>query len=195
MKPAPRHPLTGLLRAFSAWMAGFAAVWFVAFAAMAQAREELSPAERKAAVIAKLPAYVTWPRQAEVATSPLVIGVVGEDPFDGLLEKLVEGSRIDGRAVSVKFFPAGTEIGRCDLLFVPAAQQARWLESRRNNPAVEAILTIGETDDFLKMGGMIRIVQARKYKLEIHLNNARSAGLTISSKLIDISTVVGGARG
>ena len=65
----------------------------------------------------------------------------------------------------------------------------------RSNPAAEAILTIGESDDFLKMGGMIRIVQARKYKLEIHLNNARSAGLTISSKLIDISTVVGGARG
>ena len=163
--------------------------------ALGQAREELSPAERKAAVIAKVPAYVTWPRQLDGAGTPLVIGVVGEDPFDGLLEKLVEGSRIDGRTVSVKYFPASAGIGKCDLLFVPAAQQARWLESRRANPAAEGILTIGETDDFLKMGGMIRIVQARKYKLEIHLNNARSAGLTISSKLIDISTVVGGARG
>lgn len=157
---------------------------------VAQTRNEFSPAERKAAVLGKLPAYVGWARRPETSSTPIIIGVLGTDPFGGILEKLIAESRIDGRPLQARYFSAEDTVQDCDLLFVPANQQPRWLELRKQGLA-EGVLTIGDSDDFLKLGGMIRIVQSRRYKLEIDLPRARSAGLTISSKLLEISVVIG----
>lgn len=170
-----------LLILFLAW-----GVW----SGYAETRGEFSPAERKAAVLGKLPAYIGWARRPETASTPIIIGVLGTDPFGGILEKLIAESRIDGRPLQVRYFRPEDKVQDCDLLFVPANQQTRWLELRKQGQA-EGVLTIGDSDDFLKLGGMIRIVQSRRYKLEIDLSKARSAGLTISSKLLEISVVVG----
>lgn len=157
---------------------------------LAQNRDEFSPAERKAAVLGKLPAYVGWARRPETSNTPIIIGVLGTDPFGGILEKLIAESRIDGRPLQVRYFQPEDKVQDCDLLFVPANQQSRWVELRKQGLA-GGVLTIGDGDDFLKLGGMVRIVQSRRYKLEIDLPKARSAGLTISSKLLEISVVIG----
>lgn len=159
-------------------------------AGFAQTRDEFSPAERKAAVLGKLPAYVGWSRRPEPSNTPIVIGVLGADPFGGILEKLIAESRVDGRSLQVRYFETEDKVQDCDLLFVPANQQSRWVELRKQGLA-GGMLTIGDGDDFLKLGGMVRIVQSRRYKLEIDLSKARSAGLTISSKLLEISVVIG----
>ena len=156
----------------------------------AQNRDEFSPAERKAAVLGKLPAYVSWPRRPETSSTPIIIGVLGADPFGGILEKLIAESRVDGRPLQVRYFEPEDKVQDCDLLFVPANQQSRWVELRKQGLA-GGVLSIGDSDDFLKLGGMIRIVQSRRYKLEIDLPKTRSAGLTISSKLLEISVVIG----
>lgn len=156
----------------------------------AQTRNEFSPAERKAAVLGKLPAYVSWPRRPETSNTPIIIGVLGADPFGGILEKLIAESRVDGRPLQVRYFEPEDKVQDCDLLFVPANQQSRWVELRKQGLA-GGVLSIGDSDDFLKLGGMVRIVQSRRYKLEIDLPKTRSAGLIISSKLLEISVVIG----
>jgi hypothetical protein len=52
------------------------------------------------------------------------------------------------------------------------------------------ILTVseGETDDFIKAGGMINLVIVdNKIRFQINDNAAKKAGLTISSKLLSLA--------
>jgi hypothetical protein len=51
---------------------------------------------------------------------------------------------------------------------------------------------VGETDGFARRGGMVRFLTDKgKIKLRINLDTARAANLTISSKLLRASDVIG----
>ena len=86
--------------------------------------------------------------------------------------------------------PANASATACQVLFVPADQQAAWEAS---DPARNALglLTVGADDSgqFLKAGGVFNLLVADQ-RLEISLKNARRAGLEINSKLSKISKVV-----
>ncbi|NDV21379.1 YfiR family protein [Desulfovibrio sp. JC022] len=52
------------------------------------------------------------------------------------------------------------------------------------------ILTIGQSPDFLRLGGMINLVESgSRFKLQVNICAARKAGLTISSKLLKLSEI------
>ncbi|WP_320172833.1 YfiR family protein [Maridesulfovibrio sp.] len=52
------------------------------------------------------------------------------------------------------------------------------------------VLTIGQSPDFLRMGGMINLVESgSRFKLQVNICAAREAGLTISSKLLKLSEI------
>jgi hypothetical protein len=53
------------------------------------------------------------------------------------------------------------------------------------------VLTVGETDDFLSSGGMIRFhLDEDKIRFDINLNGAESSHLKISSRLLLLATSV-----
>ncbi|WP_320171695.1 YfiR family protein [Maridesulfovibrio sp.] len=57
------------------------------------------------------------------------------------------------------------------------------------------ILTIGSSPEFLSMGGMINLVESgSRFKLQVNVCAARQAGLTISSKLLNLSEVYCGEK-
>lgn len=150
-------------------------------------QDELSETEFKVAFLCKIPPYITWPNLA--ADSPLIIGILGPDPFNRLLHQLVEGKTIEGRKVEVQIFedPAKLAQARCDILFVPASQHDRWEELRKSiNP--RGLLTIGEKKGFLDAGGAFNL-SVDDRKLEIKLDNVKKAGLEVNSKLLKIAKV------
>ncbi|WP_321404275.1 YfiR family protein [Maridesulfovibrio sp.] len=52
------------------------------------------------------------------------------------------------------------------------------------------VLTIGQSPDFLRLGGMINLVESgARFKLQVNICAARKAGLTISSKLLKLSEI------
>ncbi|MEW6157812.1 MAG: YfiR family protein [Verrucomicrobiota bacterium] len=160
--------------------------WLVALPLLAFAQEkiELSPIEFKLTFLAKIPAYVTWPEPR----SQVVIGILGKDPFDGLLSALVKDKKIDGREIQVKVFESPEAITECDILFVPAEQLAAWEDfSKSRDP--RGLLTISEKKEFLSKGGIISL-SVEDRKLDINLQNAKKAGLEINSKLVRMSRIV-----
>ncbi len=47
--------------------------------------------------------FVDWPAAAFAdERSPIVIGVLGDDPFDGALDQAVAGERVNGRPIIVR---------------------------------------------------------------------------------------------
>ncbi len=135
------------------------------------------------AFLAKIPPYITWPEQGP----QLVIGILGKDPFNGVLHQLVKNKKVENRELTVKVFADPAEPIKCDILFIPADQLPAWQE-RRLKTETRGLLTISEKKDFLESGGVFNLAIAER-KLEIKLENVKKAGLEVNSKLLKIAKV------
>lgn len=145
----------------------------------------------KAACLFYFAQFVEWPARAFADhRAPLVIGLLGDDPFGAYLDEYVRGEAVAGRAIVVRRFQQPDEIKDCHILFVSASETAR---ADRLLAALKgrSILTVGDTENFSAQGGMVRLV-IESGKLRLHINNAaaREAGLIISSKILRPATIV-----
>lgn len=148
----------------------------------------VSPTEFKAAFLSKIVPYVKWPGDAlPKAGGPLVVGLFGHDPFDGLLQKLLAGQTLYNRKVVVEVLTHTNRIGECQVLYVPSDKLAEWLKLKPEG-AGHGILTVGadRTGRFLKSGGIFNLL-VDEHKLEISRRNAEKAGLKINSQLLRIA--------
>ena len=147
-----------------------------------------SEARLKSAFIFNFAKFVEWPSDAfSEPNSPLVVGVVGKDILGPALEQLIQGKSVNGRPMVVRRFAVGQELKPCHILFVSGKNEgnlAQILQGARGS----SILTVGETDGFLKAGGIIRFVTVKdRLQFEISSANAGQVGLKISSKLLQLS--------
>ena len=145
----------------------------------------------KAAYLYNFAMFVEWPRDAFASPdAPLVIGVVGSDPFGGALDKVVEGKRIDKRRLQVVRIQSMQEARLCHLLFFSAEDRLRLPEfvARLGDAS---ILFVGEWDDTLREGGTIAFGRLdNKVSYDINLPAANRARLKVSSKLLHIARFV-----
>jgi hypothetical protein len=155
--------------------------------------QEAGPSEVqvKAAIVANFPKYVDWPRECMTGINdPIVLVVLGDAALEDELCKMVSGKSVSGHPLMVKRDVQADAMGSCHLLFIGAAAQAEWPKIRENLRE-KSVLTVGDSDEFLKAGGVIRLVRRdHKIRLELDLPAARAAGLQISSKLLAVADVV-----
>lgn len=145
----------------------------------------------KALFLLNFARYVEWPADGfENASSPIVIGVIGEDRFGVDLAAAVEGKRVDGRPILSREVRSAAESEACQILFISASEGTGIggiLRRIRTRP----ILSVGESDQFMELGGIVNFVKKHgKVRLEISLDAARAAQLKISSKLLSVADVV-----
>lgn len=150
--------------------------------------------ELKAVFLFHFAQFVQWPVDAlPDSTTPLVIGVLGEDPFGPYLDETVRGETVQGHPLEVRRFRSPQEIDTCHILFVSPSQTERF-ETFRGPLEARSILTVSDASEFDARGGMIRFITDRnRIRLRINLEAARSARLTLSSKLLRAAEIVGGA--
>ncbi len=135
--------------------------------------------------------FIDWPDAAfSSPTDPLVIGVLGENPFGTLLEEAVSDETFRGRNIRIESYRSAREIGRCQLLFVSASESARLPETLAA-VAGRSVVTVGETENFVEHGGMIALVADRnRVRLLINPGLLRAARLEVSSKLLRVAEIV-----
>jgi hypothetical protein len=137
--------------------------------------------------------YVDWPAETfPTATTPIVIGVLGQDNFKDDLQHAVEGKSINGRAIIIRRVATDAEMAGCQILFISASENAG-LDEILAQTRVLPILTVGEQEQFLTKGGIINFtLKEEKVRLEINLDAARQAKVRISSKLLAVADMVKG---
>lgn len=145
----------------------------------------------KAAFLYNFAKFVEWPSNAFLsAGKPIVIGIVGANPFGGDLEKAVKDRSINGHPVEIRLVDDTVASGSVHVLFFGPGQdksRARVLGRMASAP----ILTVGESDHFIEEGGMINFVfEADKVRFEINSQAADRAGLRISANLQKLATKV-----
>ena len=153
-------------------------------------------AEVKAAFLFNFSQFIEWPVQSfSNATAPFVIGVLGDDAFGHILTQLVQGETIRGRPIVLKSHKRADELAGCQILFISRAEQARLAQIFRT-AGNSGVLTIGETEQFTRLGGIITFITTRDntVRIELHLANATRAGLKIDAKLLKVAQVVSPAH-
>jgi len=142
----------------------------------------------KAGFLFNFAKFVDWPpHKFNQPDSPLIIGIVGDDPFGSLLEEAVQDKQINDRSVLVQHIDTMEELRKCHIIFVCRSESDRLgpilAEVRGDN-----VLTVGETDKFISKGGMINFVMVGdKVRFEINNSAAKHAGLKISSQLSSVA--------
>ena len=147
----------------------------------------------KAAYLYNFAMFVDWPPEAFPASgAPIVIGVVGADPFGWALDRMVLDKRINNRRIVVERFKLGDDVRRCHILFVSPAESTH-MGDVVQKVGTQAVLIVGDESDAVIRGGTIAFtVRNDKVGFEINLTAARRARLTISSKLLNLAQVVRG---
>jgi hypothetical protein len=149
----------------------------------------------KAAFLFNFVQFVQWPPGAfEGGDSPMVIAVLGENPFGEQLDELVRGEKIRGRTIVVRRHARVEEVRQCQLLYINERDERR-LKSILAKLDGRPILTVSDAPDFTRHGGMIHFVtQDNRVRLLINVDAANAARLTLSSKLLrpaQITTTAG----
>jgi hypothetical protein len=145
----------------------------------------------KAVFLFNFAQFVEWPPSAfPDSAAPLVICVLGEDPFGPYLDETVRGERVQGHPLAVQRTRHVEEIRNCHILFVGRQEQERLeeiLDTLKGRPA----LTVSDAEGFARRGGIIRFVTDRnRIRLRINLEAARDANLRLSSKLLRPAQIV-----
>ncbi|PYR99673.1 MAG: DUF4154 domain-containing protein [Acidobacteria bacterium] len=145
----------------------------------------------KATFLFQFTQFVDWPRNAfSNQQTPLVIGILGEDPFGTFLDDTVRDEMANGHPIAVERYQRLENVKNCQVLFVSrseANQIGEILAAVRGR----STLIVGDANGFADRGGMIQFVTVEnRIQLRINLAAAKAANLTISSKLLRPATVI-----
>ncbi len=144
----------------------------------------------KAAFLYNFAKFVEWPAGTFAnSTDPIVICIVGQNPFGSALENMVQGKKVGDRTFAVRRFPDTLQASQCQILFIGATE---WKRTRALLDAVKSqgVLTVGETDDFTALGGIINFrLDGPRVRIQVDLQMAEHARLRISSKLLSLAEI------
>jgi hypothetical protein len=142
--------------------------------------------EQKASLVFSFIKNTEWNHSTKGGkNTPFIIGVFGTDPIADPLREYLKSTTIKNRAAFVRNISTIHEVAGCHVLVIGRGDEGRVRqilgEARR-----EGVLTVGESDGFLKAGGVIQFVKKSESKLGyvLKVENAKREGLEPSGFLI-----------
>jgi hypothetical protein len=146
----------------------------------------------KAVFLYRFAQFVDWPAESFAGESaPLVLGILGPDPFGAYLDDVVKGEKVGSHSIVVKRIENPEAAADCHVLFISMARSdpeaAEKLSSALKG---RRILTVGETEGFSEVGGMILFTTRNgKIRLRINMESVRASNLELSSKLLRLADI------
>jgi hypothetical protein len=138
----------------------------------------------KAAFLVSFSEFIEWPPESATAAPPIIIGVLGRDPFGPALDSIVATKNAADPRFVVRRYPRVEEVEACHILFIGPRDEKSVREAIRALGG-RPTLTVGETEVFGKCGGMINFyVEDDRVRFEINPEPAEQANLKISAKLM-----------
>jgi hypothetical protein len=141
----------------------------------------------KAAFVYNFTKFVEWPPQSFTdAAEPIVIGIVGKNPFGESLENAVRGRKVGGREIVIVNVTPEMQRRAIHVLFVAAGEEKSF-----DPKLAPSALTVGETERFNGLGGMITFISdAEKIRFMVNLEHADEAQLKLSAQLLKLASTV-----
>lgn len=145
----------------------------------------------KAVFLFNFAQFVEWPPRAfQKPDAPLIIAILGEDPFGSYLDDLVRGEKVGQRPLLVKRYRHAEELSDCHIIFICRSETGE-IDKILTRLHEQSVLTVSDADNFTHQGGMVRFVTENgKIRLRINVEASKACNLTISSKILRPGTVV-----
>ncbi|HZR20379.1 MAG TPA: YfiR family protein [Verrucomicrobiae bacterium] len=173
------------------WLVSVIYLGLAGFFGPAYGATSVSEYQLKAAFLYNFTKFVDWPPKAFlVPDAPIVIGIVGDDPFGNEIDDLVRGEVVRDHALIVKRIPPDGDLRSCHVLFISRSEKER-LPALLSQLKESPVLTVSDMDRFGEQGGIINLVLENKaVKIEINPTAAERAGLQVSAKLLRLARLV-----
>ncbi len=150
----------------------------------------------KAAMVRNFAKFTRWPDDSvsRQKKNTMCLCLMGDE---SILESFagIGGKTVKGRTIKLKWVDNLAGLTDCDLLFVnreTRANMKRIIEAVKSRP----VLTIGETGEFTRAGGMITFfLKQGRIRFRINPEAVRRSGLKLSSSLLELAAIVHPSRG
>lgn len=136
--------------------------------------------------------FIQWPAGIfESAESPFLLGVIGASDKVKVIQKSLAGQTIKNHPLKVVAVAVEDNSQDYQMIFIMKGvidrkQLVRLLKKVEGQP----VATIGESVDFIELGGIINFVTTnKKLKFQINPSAARAGGLIISSRLLKLAII------
>jgi len=178
--------------AWPAWVALLICGFFLVAPSPVTAQNEDDNEYRlKLAFIYNFAQFTQWPPEAfRNPAAPLMVCVVGQNPFHGEIEQSLRGRTVGDHPLEIKGLKSDDTFKGCQMLFVRASE-------RRMEPTILAALrgsstlTVGEAKGFAESGGVINFVlEENRLRFEVNLDAATRSRVKISSKVLALARIV-----
>ena len=145
----------------------------------------------KAAFLYKFPTYVEWPAASFAEpTSPVVFGMYDADQLADELLLLSRDRLLDGRAVTIRKLQPGDSTAGLHVLFI-GQSRTRTSEKILAEALANSILTVTEAPVQRPDGSIINFaIIDDRVRFDVSLVMAEQAGLTVSSRLLQVALKV-----
>ena len=146
----------------------------------------------KVGFIERFTRFVEWPQGINTpdSTTPFVISVFGENPFNDKLDQFFETTEIKNRKVEIRYISELEEIQDSRVLFITNSKQKQLSEIlilTEDKP----VLTVSDTEGFGKKGVRINFyIEQNKIRFEINKEAIQKGGLQISYLLLNIAKII-----
>jgi hypothetical protein len=166
---------------------------FVAIGALLMAGSRRSEYEIKAAFLYKFAAAVDWPAGVfQHADEPLVVGVIGEDPFGDDLEQVLADKSVNGRPLALQRYAELALLRPCHVLFI-AESEADRLDALLKRLTDLPVLVVTDNDVLVESAaaanGVMISFSTERRKIRFSVNKAAldRAGMSLTDELLELA--------
>ena len=143
----------------------------------------------KAAFLYNFSRFTNWPDETTSDSAGFNLCVIGNNPFGDALDSLA-GKTVRNRSLVIHASDQVEIEKSCHLVFIGTTEPVQTtaiLAPLMHRP----VLTVSDSEGFTEQGGIIELkLVERKVRFEINIDAAERAGLVISSKLLNLATIV-----
>jgi hypothetical protein len=144
----------------------------------------------EAEFVFNLAKFIEWRRNSFAdSIAPFVVSVLGDEELRTNLTLRSAGKTVNGRSLRIQKLVHGQDPRGCHILFIGSSEQR---ESATVLQVLRAtrILTIGDTENFIRQGGAVRFfMENDRMRFEINLDATARAKLKVSAKLLGVAWV------
>jgi hypothetical protein len=143
----------------------------------------------KAAWLSHFSKFIEWPNINDT-TYTFVIKVLGDDEFEGSLDKIYNSRSIKNKPVIIEYIDDLKDIGHCHILYI-SSDKRRQVEDILDLVSKRPILTVSGKDGLGDKGVLINFYNEKnRIGFEYNLVAARSNDLEVSFRLLELARII-----
>lgn len=142
----------------------------------------------KATFLTKFISYIDWPPRSLPDGAPLVLCVIGTDPFGAALDQAVSGQASGGHPLILRRFAAPNNVDKCHIAYIGGS--SRDVSAAIASASASPVVTVTDSR-YGNINGIIHFqLVGNSVKFDIDTYKSSRAGVGISSKLLGLARKV-----